>query len=172
MSHRRQQIPDDLIRRSLITWICWCGIVVALLLYGVMYSIRWTLLPHRFCLIEQPQLVWSFAIVDATIALVYFFISSVLATVVWRIPRAFFAPRLVYWFASFILTCGLTHVMLVLTLWFPVYYPQLAMGALCAVCSVGAAVEIRRAKPALERFLHAIAKAYPDLTSWSEATGS
>ena len=49
-------------------------------------------------------------------------------------------PAIVWAFAIFILGCGTTHVMEVVTLWFPVYWVSGSIKALTALVSIGTAV--------------------------------
>ncbi|MDO9712237.1 PAS domain S-box protein [Paracraurococcus lichenis] len=76
--------------------------------------------PHGFCLLWQPELIWLHAVSDAVIGVSYFAIPLALAYFVSR--RKDIAFGWIFWlFAAFILACGTTHFMAILTLWNPVY---------------------------------------------------
>ena len=76
-------------------------------------------MPHRFCL-RLPELVWLHALSDGAIALAYFLIPLALIWLV-RKRRDLAIPWLFVLFALFILGCGGTHVLGIVTLWVPVY---------------------------------------------------
>lgn len=98
--------------------------------------------PHRFCL-NNNTLIVLFLICDVLIGVSYLVISSCLSLVVMRykaggadvalaaIPLWVYAA-----FASFIVTCGLTHFTDVLTLWVPAYWFAAIIRILCATASV------------------------------------
>ncbi len=80
----------------------------------------WQYMPHGMCLLWQPWLVFLWAGSDLLIFLSYTAIPVALLTVLRRrkdIPYS----GLVVLFASFILLCGLTHLMGIVTLWYPIY---------------------------------------------------
>jgi PAS domain S-box-containing protein len=89
--------------------------------------------PHGFCLLWRPGLIWLHGVSDVVIGLSYFAIPLALAHVVKR--RQDFAFGWIFWmFAGFILACGTTHLMEVLTLWVPAYGVQgLIKGATATV---------------------------------------
>ncbi|MGX9430735.1 MULTISPECIES: response regulator [Bradyrhizobium] len=79
-----------------------------------------TLSPHGICLLWEPGLIWLHVISDAVIAAAYFSIPIALAIFVSK--RRDVAFGWVFWaFALFILFCGLTHVLSIVTLWVPIY---------------------------------------------------
>jgi PAS domain S-box-containing protein len=78
------------------------------------------LTPHGFCLLWKPALIWTYALADAGIGIAYFSIPVALAVFARR--RKDLALRPLLWlFAVFILLCGSTHWMDVVTLWRPAY---------------------------------------------------
>jgi PAS domain S-box-containing protein len=105
-------------------------------------------LPHGFCFLWNPQLLWLNIASDSLIALAYFLIPAALIGIVRKrrdIPfnRAFFC------FAAFIIACGLTHVMEVVTLWFPIYWISGALKAVTAAVSVATLVVLVRISPGI-----------------------
>jgi PAS domain S-box-containing protein len=104
------------------------------------------LTPHGFCLTWDPGLIWLHAGSDALIALAYFSIPLTLIRLVQARGDAKY--RWVAWlFASFILACGSTHAMSILTLWVPAYRAEGALKLLTAVLSVGTALALRPLVP-------------------------
>lgn len=85
----------------------------------------WQYMPHGMCLLWQPWLVMLWAGSDLLIFLSYSAIPIALLTVLKRrndVPHR----GLVVLFASFILLCGITHALSIVTLWIPIY-PQLGL---------------------------------------------
>src|SRR3954449_1084807 len=78
-------------------------------------------IPHGVCLLWQPELLWLHVLSDVTIALSYYTIPFALIYFVSK--RRDLAFRGIFVLTgSFILACGTTHVMGVLTLWYPLYW--------------------------------------------------
>ena len=97
------------------------------------------LVPQGFCLLWNPGLVALQASSDAVIALSYYSIPVAMAWFVHK--RRDLAFRwLVYLFAAFILTCGTTHWLTVLTLWVPSYRLEGIVKAVTALLSVVTAI--------------------------------
>ena len=77
-------------------------------------------MPHGMCLLWEPWLVTLWAGSDLLIFLAYTAIPIALLTILRQrteVPHA----GVVALFASFILLCGLTHLMGIVTLWYPIY---------------------------------------------------
>ncbi|MBK6687883.1 MAG: PAS domain S-box protein [Deltaproteobacteria bacterium] len=96
-------------------------------------------MPHGHCYLWQPALVWLHVISDSLITLAYFSIPLVLLYFVRRRPDVPFRWVFVA-FGTFIISCGLTHVMEIWTLWVPHYWISGAIKALTALASVLTAV--------------------------------
>ena len=96
-------------------------------------------LPHASCYLWNSGLIWLHGISDSAIALAYFAIPLELVYFM-RQRRDLPFPAIVWVFAIFILGCGTTHVMEVVTLWFPVYWVSGSIKALTALASIGTAV--------------------------------
>ena len=78
-------------------------------------------IPHGFCLAWVPALVWLHVISDSVIAIAYYSIPFALIYFISR--RRDLAFRGIFALSgAFILACGTTHVMGVLTLWYPDYW--------------------------------------------------
>ncbi len=76
--------------------------------------------PHGFCLSWAPGLIWLHAGSDAVIGLAYFSVPLALTAFARRRSDLNYGWAL-YLFVAFILACGTTHLMSILTLWFPAY---------------------------------------------------
>lgn len=80
-------------------------------------------LPHSVCLALDPHLLWLHVVADGLTALSYY--SIPLALVIFAIKRRDLRFRWVmYLFAAFVVACGTTHVMGIVTLWQPAYWLQ------------------------------------------------
>ena len=101
---------------------------------------------HGFCLLWEPGLIWTYAVSDAAIGLAYFSIPVVLIIVARRRNDLVFKP-LLWLFAAFILLCGATHWLDVLTLWVPAYGLEGLVKAATAAISLFTAVTLWRLLP-------------------------
>jgi len=104
------------------------------------------LAPHGFCLLWEPGLIWLYAISDTLIALAYFSIPLALVIVGRRRSDLVYRP-LLWLFAAFILLCGTTHWLDLLTLWTPLYGIQGLVKATTAIVSIFAAAALWWALP-------------------------
>ncbi len=98
-------------------------------------------IPHGFCIAWNPQLLALHVISDVFIALAYFSIPAGIIYVVKKKPNTQF-QQVYYLFAGFILACGVTHVMGIITLWYPLYYFQGWSKVFTAVISVATALYV------------------------------
>jgi PAS domain S-box-containing protein len=96
------------------------------------------LTPHGFCLSWSPSLIGLHVASDAIIGLAYFSIPLAIAEFVRRRPDLKYS-WVAYLFLAFILACGTTHFMGILTLWVPAYGVEGLIKALTAVLSIATA---------------------------------
>ena len=96
---------------------------------------------HGHCYLWQPKLVWLHVVADSAIALAYF---SIPLTLVYFVSRRKDIPfNWIFWmFGSFIIACGVGHVMDIWTIWHPIYWVAGTLKALTALISVLTAVEL------------------------------
>jgi len=97
-------------------------------------------LPHGFCYLWEPGLLWSHVVADMLIGLSYVAISLTLVWFVWRGRREFPFQWMFLSFGTFIVACGATHFMGVWNLWNPDYWASAGLKALTAAASVGTAI--------------------------------
>ncbi|UUR07154.1 ATP-binding protein [Sphingomonas glaciei] len=95
--------------------------------------------PHGYCLLWQPELIWTHVVSDALIAASYFSIPIALVTFVRKRPDVEFG-KMFWLFALFILSCGLTHVMGIWNLWHGDYAAEATIKAITAIASVPTAI--------------------------------
>ena len=94
--------------------------------------------PHGFCLAWEPVLLWLHVVSDSVVALAYYTIPF--AILYFMARRQDLAFRSIFALTgTFILACGTTHVMDVVTLWYPVYWLDGIIRAFTALVSIGTA---------------------------------
>lgn len=99
------------------------------------------LTPHGFCLLWDPTLIWTYATSDIGIGIAYFTIPLALAIFVQRRRDLVFRP--IFWlFVAFILLCGASHWLDVLTLWVPAYGVEAIVKATTAIVSLITAIAL------------------------------
>lgn len=94
-----------------------------------------TFIPHGHCFLWKPGLVWLHVVSDGLIALSYAWIPIVLVYLVKRRGDIPFDWIFIL-FGSFIVSCGITHVMEIWTLWHPDYWLSGFFKAVCATVSL------------------------------------
>ena len=104
---------------------------------------------HGYCLLWTPWLVALHAVPDLLIFLSYTAIPIALLRVLRQRADIAQFRGLVALFASFILFCGITHLMGLVTLWYPVYVVQGALKLATATVSVTTAIVLFRLVPDL-----------------------
>jgi len=105
-----------------------------------------SLMPHRVCWAGDPQLVWTMVVTNAITFLSYVSICFTLLFMVRHTRRviardwAWFAVG----FALFIIACGSTHLMDVVTTWIPVFWIDAWTSIITAILSASVAVMLIR----------------------------
>lgn len=97
------------------------------------------LMPHGFCLLWRPDLVWTHVVADATIALAYFTIPVFLVTLARRRRGLLFTWPL-YLFGTFILLCGAAHLLNIVSFWHPIYGLEAIVKLATGIASIGTAI--------------------------------
>lgn len=105
-------------------------------------------MPHGHCYLWQPALLWSHVSSDAIIALAYFSIPITILYFVSRRKGLSFG-WVGYLFAAFIVLCGITHVIGIVTVWKPIYPLEAMIKVATAVVSIFTAAAIIPTVPRL-----------------------
>jgi signal transduction histidine kinase len=100
-----------------------------------------TFTPHGASMLWKPELIWLNAISDAMVACSFFVVAFVILLFVWHRRDAMF-KAVFAGFAIFIVLCGMTRLMSVLTLWVPAYWIEVMIKSVVALASVGIAAAV------------------------------
>ena len=104
-------------------------------------------IPHGVCLAWDPSLMLLFVLSDSAIALAYYTIPIALIYFIYK--RRDLAFRGIFALTgAFILACGTTHVMDVVTLWYPAYWLDVMVKFSTAVISIFTAAAMWWVMPA------------------------
>ncbi|WP_445637525.1 PAS domain-containing protein [Nostoc sp. DSM 114161] len=103
--------------------------------------------PHGHCYLWKPELVGLHVVSDFLIALAYY---SIPVTLVYFVGKRRDLPfnSIVLLFATFILTCGTSHLMEIWTLWYPTYWLSGCIKAIAALISVYTSLTLIQLIPA------------------------
>ena len=98
-------------------------------------------MPHGHCYLWKPSLLWMHVISDMTIFLSYSAIPIALAIFVKKRKDLPFSWIFIL-FSVFIIACGLTHMLAVVSVWQPIYWLTGMMKVLTAIASVLTAIAL------------------------------
>src|SRR6202167_591848 len=98
-------------------------------------------MPHGYCYLWRPGILWLNAVSDSTITLAYYFIPLALLYFV-RKRRDLPFHWMFLLFGLFIFSCGTTHLMEVWTLWHGTYRLAGLIKAVTAAASVATAIAL------------------------------
>src|SRR5690349_18938578 len=112
----------------------------ATLWLGSRFLLSSNFLPHWYCYVGNQRLLWTNVLADLVIGLSYVVISVTLVWLVHRARRDLPYSHFFWAFGVFIVSCGGTHFMEVLTVWKPVYWLSAAVKIVTAAASAGTAV--------------------------------
>lgn len=104
-------------------------------------------MPHGHCYMWRPDLLWTNVIADGLITLSYISIPFTLLYFIHKRKDVPFDWMLTA-FGVFILACGTSHVMEILTIWQPYYWLSALVKVITAIASVITAILLVRLVPA------------------------
>jgi signal transduction histidine kinase/ActR/RegA family two-component response regulator len=108
-------------------------------------------MPHGQCILWRAEVLGLMVFSDVLIVLAYLTIPVTLVRFVRR-RRDLEFNWIFYLFASFIVLCGLTHAMSILTIWKPIYRAEAALKLLTGLVSIATAWLLIRLVPTLMRY--------------------
>ena len=104
-------------------------------------------LPHWYCYLGNAPLTWTHVASDLLIGISYVAISCTLLLLVRRSEGAVPFHWMVLSFGLFIVACGGTHFMEVLTIWRPYYWVSAAVKVVTAAASISTAIALPLLSP-------------------------
>lgn len=104
-------------------------------------------LPHWYCFLGDRPLIYTHLVSDLLIGLSYVAISVTLAWIVFRANRGIPFHWLFLAFGMFIIACGGTHFMEVVTLFKPLYWLSAYVKGITAAASLATAVALPLVTP-------------------------
>ncbi|MBA4137504.1 MAG: hypothetical protein C0518_09335 [Opitutus sp.] len=110
-------------------------------------------MPHEFCYLRDPKLVWLHVTADVLIGAAYVSISVTLAYLVYRASKDIPFNWVFLAFGLFIVSCGLTHFMEVWVIWEPVYWLSGYVKVVTAAASVATAIALFPLLPKVFAFI-------------------
>jgi len=108
-------------------------------------------MPHGHCYLWRPDILFLHAFSDSLIAISYFIIPICLIFIIKKrtdIP----IKKLIILFILFIVFCGMTHILELISIWIPIYYTSGIIKLLTAIVSVATVIAIYRAIPKILSF--------------------
>jgi len=120
-------------------------VATAALLFAIMPTLGHRVLannfmPHLYCYAGNQGLLWTHVVADLLIGLSYFAISATLIYLVQKGRRDIPFQWMLLAFGAFIVACGTTHFMEIVTAWVPVYVLSASVKVVTAMASVTTAV--------------------------------
>ena len=97
-------------------------------------------LPHAYCFGGETRLVWTNATADTLIGASYLGISALLMWIARKTRNKLPFAKLFWLFGLFIVSCGVAHVLEMITLWRAVYWLSTAAKIATAIVSVSTVV--------------------------------
>ncbi|HLO84460.1 MAG TPA: ATP-binding protein [Nostocaceae cyanobacterium] len=96
-------------------------------------------MPHGYCFLWKPSLLWLHIISDSLIALAYY---SIPITLIYFVSKRGHIPFkwIAYLFIAFILACGTSHIAAIWTLWHADYWFFGFLKAITALISISTAI--------------------------------
>jgi signal transduction histidine kinase len=130
-------------------------LAVPLVVPGILSS---QFLPHAFCYTGDAALISTHLISDGLIWLSYVVIAGTLVYLVRQLKNEMPFQWMFLAFGLFIIACGFTHFMEIVTLWRPVYWLSAYVKIVTAVASVMTAIALPPLVPRIREMAKAAAK--------------
>jgi PAS domain S-box-containing protein len=112
-----------------------------------------TYLPHGFCFLWNPRLLWLHVLSDSVIFVSYTVIALTLTLLIIRLRQMIGFKSIFLLFGTFILACGFTHLIEVIVLWRPLYWLQGDVKLLTACASLITAIVLPFCAPQIKAVL-------------------
>ena len=109
-------------------------------------------MPHGHCYLWDPGILWTSVLSDALIFAAYVSIPITLVFGIMRRRKDLPFDWMFVCFGVFIVACGVTHLMEIITVWKPLYPLSAIAKAITALASVPTAIILYRIAPRIVRF--------------------
>jgi hypothetical protein len=119
--------------------------------------LRSDFMPHGYCFLWRPDVLWMHVISDAIIVAAYYSIPVTLLYLL-RNKEITHYRWVLAMFSAFIFLCGTTHLLGAVSIWKPMYYLEGLVKLATAGASMATAVMLF---PFVPRFLDALARTVP-----------
>jgi PAS domain S-box-containing protein len=132
---RRHQVVygiASLLAIAVVPFLVWPGLAERILASNF--------LPHRYCYLGKTGLVWTNVVADSVIGLSYVTISGTLVYLAHKLRHGIPFLWMFLAFGAFIVACGGTHFMEVVTVWNPLYVLSASLKVVTALVSLATAV--------------------------------
>jgi signal transduction histidine kinase len=140
----------------------WSLVILAAVLGGLLVFAQLNIpvlrrigMPHEFCYLREPKLVWLHVVSDGLIGVAYVSISLTLGYMLYRASRNIPFNGVFLAFGLFIISCGITHFMEVWVIWDPVYWLSGYVRVITAAASAATAVALIPLVPKIFRLIAA-----------------
>lgn len=127
----------------------WSAVILGTVLFGALVFEALGIsvfsrigMPHEFCYLREPKLVWLHVISDLLIGLAYVSISTTLGYLVYKASKGIPFNWIFLAFGLFIVSCGFTHFMEIWVIWEPVYWLSGYVKVVTAAASVATALAL------------------------------
>lgn len=106
-------------------------------------------MPHGYCFLWMPDILWMHIIGDVVTAMAYYSIPATLLYIMISRRKSLPFRWVFVLFAAFILLCGTTHIIGLITLWYPIYFIEGIVKCLTAAVSIVTAILLYPLTPRL-----------------------
>ncbi len=136
----RQEFPTQKVLYTLIGALT--AVVIPFVVWPGLKSLAFSsiYLPHLYCYLDKPGLVWTHVTADSVIGISYVAISVTLAYLIHKGKSEIPFEWMFLAFGLFIVACASTHFMEVVTIWIPVYVFSAGIKVFTALVSLLTAV--------------------------------
>jgi hypothetical protein len=110
-------------------------------------------MPHGYCYLWKPSVLWLNVISDALIVLAYFSIPILLIYLVNKSKGRLPFNWLILLFSLFIMACGTTHLMEIINVWNTKYVLAGVIKALTGIISIITAISLIPVLPSIIKLL-------------------
>jgi PAS domain S-box-containing protein len=135
--HAEQQEPAKLASRKIYTIAAMTVCIGGILWLFWRTTFASNLLPQQYGLAGDRKLLWTFAIADLTIGMLYLVIAGVILWVQRQAKGKLPFRGIIWAFGAFTTSCGAAYFLEAVSFWKPVYWFSAAVKILTAVASAG-----------------------------------